>query len=470
MAISTEGKLGILAGLVGIGGAGAIMVWPDHLEIGWTLIGIAALGGIVLAAYHFRDVHRDRRQKERMAALAGFIVFGLASLACGYLYFRPVSTPAIADSVAVAQLTALGWGVQPEKDGIRFEVSGKPLPPMKQSADLFRRLGTSFSLRLQSLSSLDGFHYLSDLQGCKKVEISAGTFIDISELKDFRYLEELVISQTPSDGRNSVDFSPLTNLTSLLKLNLNFTKVTSIQLINKLRNLKELYLRDTWIGDLSPLADLPELEILDITDTRATNLAPLSHNTKLVELGVGARQIPGLAVLSQLETLKKLRIIAQMRLDLTPIGSLHNLEYLWIWGGAFPFDVSPLRQLKNLQDLTLSGLGMGTLAPVENISAIGELDHLKRVTFGQLEINDLSFVEGWHDLNEINLSEMPIPSLEPLRGHRELRIISIHALPVADISPLLDLPNLTELRLMRTPARADLIALLQRRGVKVDSN
>jgi hypothetical protein len=53
MAISTEGKIGILLGLIGLAGAGAIMIAPTELWIGWTLIAIAGLGLAALAVYHF---------------------------------------------------------------------------------------------------------------------------------------------------------------------------------------------------------------------------------------------------------------------------------------------------------------------------------------------------------------------------------------------------------------------------------
>jgi hypothetical protein len=53
MHISPEGKLGLLLGLIALAGAGAIMVAPDHTEIGWLLIAIAAIGGMALAWHHF---------------------------------------------------------------------------------------------------------------------------------------------------------------------------------------------------------------------------------------------------------------------------------------------------------------------------------------------------------------------------------------------------------------------------------
>jgi hypothetical protein len=55
MRISAEGKIGIALGLVGLAGAGAIMVEPTEMWIGWTLVGIATVGGLALTAYMWSE-------------------------------------------------------------------------------------------------------------------------------------------------------------------------------------------------------------------------------------------------------------------------------------------------------------------------------------------------------------------------------------------------------------------------------
>jgi Leucine-rich repeat (LRR) protein len=446
---------------------------PEAKGIAFYLcLAAAMLFLIVGAAKEYKDELKAPRYQghgRRVIAIFGMLICGVGFLGFAAAYFWPSAAPS-PDSAAVAQLAELGWGVQPQKDGIRFELSSKPLPSMARSAELFHKLGAQFSIQLQGLPSLDGLHYLSGIDELTMLGISAGTFNDISEIKDLRSLTDLSISQTPIDGRTAVDASPLAGLINIRKLNLYDTKIANAAPLEHLTKLHDLYLRGTWVSDLSPLSSLKTLESLDITDIRSSDLAPLKQNINLVELGVGVGQIPSLVHLANPPNLSKLRIIAQGNVDLGPVGTLSNLEYLWVWAGVSRIDIAPLHNLTKLRDFTLSVLGIGWRAAVDNIGTLGDLTELRRITISDLQITDLEFLKNANHLEEINLSDLPISSLEPLGGLKELKRVSINALPIVDISPLMDLPELTELRILRTPARADMLSALQRRGVKVQSD
>jgi hypothetical protein len=76
MQISTEGKLDLLVGLLALGGAGAVMIWPDHTAIGWAMIAVALVGGIALGYYHFRDyLRRSPRAMPVLLMILGAILF-----------------------------------------------------------------------------------------------------------------------------------------------------------------------------------------------------------------------------------------------------------------------------------------------------------------------------------------------------------------------------------------------------------
>jgi hypothetical protein len=53
MHISGEGEVGIFLALLALAGAGAIMIYPTHLWIGWLLILVSVGGAIGLAINHF---------------------------------------------------------------------------------------------------------------------------------------------------------------------------------------------------------------------------------------------------------------------------------------------------------------------------------------------------------------------------------------------------------------------------------
>jgi len=109
MAISTEGKIGIGLGLVALLGAGAIMVAPQELWIGWTLIVGAIVGLVGLGIYHVSSVvgpPAQTRPKQMNLADAAFgtgIVAALVAAVAAILRFRAVA--GIAAIIACAAVT-----------------------------------------------------------------------------------------------------------------------------------------------------------------------------------------------------------------------------------------------------------------------------------------------------------------------------------------------------------------------------
>jgi len=442
------------------------------------LLGLLFWGGLLLAAVligasiiiAFRGEASEPRigHRRRMIALFGMIIFGVGFVGSAALYFWPMRPTPISEASSLAQLAELGWSLQHQPNGIQFVVSGSgPPPSMQRSAIYFAKLHNPFSLVFSGTNGIDGLHYLSDLSNREEISVSAGIFTDMSELRGFTHLRSLNISQTPVNGLATVDLSPLSTLTNLKKLNLFGTKATTIQPLANLQNLNFLSLKDTLVSDLSPAVGFKYLETLDITGTRISDLSPLEASEKLAELNVGGTQIPSLRHLRNLKSLKKLMIVEQGNLDITPVGELHSLETLWILAQSH-LDASPIHNLIHLRNLSIMGLGIfGPATVVANIESIGDLNELRTLTIAYLMVTDLGFANRLLKLEELNLNNIPIQSVEQLRNLKSLKRISLSATQVVDISPLLELPELTELRIMQTPARADVLTELQRRGVTI---
>jgi len=399
-------------------------------------------------------------------------VFGgmsVVSLAGWFFISRSPSQSPQMSGTAVARLMDLGWTVKPSPSNAQFEVTSKALPPMKESAVYFAQLGQTFNLHFQQVPGIEGLHYLANDSNCTKIEINAGAFSDLSELRGFLHLANLGITQLPFNESATVDLSPLASMTDLEQLNLDMVRTKSIEALANSKRLRSLNLGQTLISDISSLSGLDLLESLDIRGTRVTDLRPLSHDQNLRELSIGGAQIPGLPSLVHLPNLKKISVIEQQPFDLSGVGALTGLESVWIWDGSPTLDVAPLHSLINLHALTISGMDLRAGAPVTNIGVIGDLTELRTLTLGYLQFNDLSFVEKLQKLTEINLARLPVSSIAGLGALTLLKKVSLVDIPVVDISPLLSLTGLTDLTIGRTPARSDVLAELRRRGVTVTS-
>lgn len=362
----------------------------------------------------------------------------------------------------IDKLSELGWTVKRGASDITFEVIDKPLPDIKKSSRYLRGVG-AFQLHLQLVKDIKGLHWLADINQCSKIEINAGRFNDLSELRGFSHLKSLIISQTPFDGLSAIDLSPLSSLTNLRELALGDTKATDIGPLANLRNLNSLTLGRMPIRDLSPIAGLRFLESLDITGAAATDLSPLAQIQSLRELDVDGKQ---LADLTRIHGLTTLKIVGQGDMDLAPVGTLSSLKSLSILGQK-TFNLSALHTLTNLQELTVMAIGFGASSAVVGLDGLAELTGLKKLSLGHLLAGDLKVVGNLKHLEEINISAMPVSSVESLRGLASLQTVSIVQTNVVDISPLLGLGNLKKLTVYGSPVRSDVLTTLERNGVQI---
>jgi hypothetical protein len=111
MRISLEGKLGILLALIFGFGAGAIIVFPDKVWIGWALMGISALGSVVLGIHHFYELFNNRedsRRKRRMIAFIGMVICGVSFLGFSTAYYWPSEKAETAEKSALSPNVQIG--------------------------------------------------------------------------------------------------------------------------------------------------------------------------------------------------------------------------------------------------------------------------------------------------------------------------------------------------------------------------
>jgi len=145
--------------------------------------------------------------------------------------------------------------------------------------------------------------------------------------------------------------TPIVPLVSLESLNIGYNKkLKTLDGLEKLTQLRQLYIYNSSVGDLSPLAGLP-LTHLSASHTRVSDLTPL-FNCPLRQLNLDHTRVAsldGIAALPELEvlTLRKTRVQ-----DISPLGGLRHLESLSLEETGVT-DFAALARLPSLRELVL---------------------------------------------------------------------------------------------------------------------
>lgn len=236
---------------------------------------------------------------------------------------------------------------------------------------------------------------------------------NLSLLREAPYLEDLSI-----DWNIAVDLAVLGALTTLKKLSLNGTPLSSLDGIEPLVNLRDLSLTNTVVADLTPLKPLSALSVLDVRDNQSLmSLSGVQSLVNLETLCAGATQIADLAPVSELQCLSWLSA------DLTPIK-----------------DLQPLRALQSLQTLVVRGASITSLSGIETVKSLVYL-YASRTA-----IVDLTPLTGL-GLTTIELDETQVESVEPLRYCSQLQTLSLQKTPLKDLSPLVWIQSLQKVTL-----------------------
>ena len=150
MHISDEGKIGIVLALIGLAGAGAIMVAPQQLWIGWSLIALALPGFFWLLYNHMTASDKNKRVPAVFLVSLGiaFVLVGGVIGLIGAMQMDSQGERAQNANLTKAQIISLArrWlalandinaDLPPLIDGVRPEF--RPELPFQQKVDLHQQ-------------------------------------------------------------------------------------------------------------------------------------------------------------------------------------------------------------------------------------------------------------------------------------------------------------------------------------------
>ena len=136
-----------------------------------------------------------------------------------------------------------------------------------------------------------------------------------------------------------------------------------------------------------------------------------------------------LSPLKNLENLQHLDLNNTQVSDLSPLKNLENLERLAIQNTEV-IDLSPLENLENLKVLFVFSTQVSNLCPLKN------LRNLERLSIQDTEVIDLSLLKNLENLKVLYVGNTKVSDLNPLKNLENLKELSVNHTKVSDIRPL----------------------------------
>ena len=125
------------------------------------------------------------------------------------------------------------------------------------------------------------------------------------------------------------DVTGLEKLDQLKTLYLHDNKLADVDGLEKLTELTHLYLGGNQLASVKGLENLTQLQELDLNSNQLTNVKGLENLTQLEDLSLGGSQLTKLPEgLEKLTQLKKLRLYDNKLIDVTGLEKLDQLELL----------------------------------------------------------------------------------------------------------------------------------------------
>ncbi len=160
---------------------------------------------------------------------------------------------------------------------------------------------------------------------------------------------------------------------------------------------------------------------------------------------VGAQNLDGVRGLSNAKLLATFSLSGSEISDLSELKYLKNLEGLVMGQSAgHTSDLTPLRDLINLKQLTLDSAAIRDLSPIQNLSNVTTL------SIGGTGVSDLSALRNFRHLRVLGLKGSRVTDLSPIADIASLEELTIGGDQIPSLPALRKLPKLTKLSLFES--------------------
>ncbi|TVP95813.1 MAG: hypothetical protein EA374_03235 [Acholeplasmatales bacterium] len=245
---------------------------------------------------------------------------------------------------------------------------------------------TRLDARNRGITHLEG---IEALRYVRVLDFEDNFITDVSPLATLRHLEELSLRNNEITSLEAIGFAALHDV-PLRHLNLRHNvlrpnpdnlsfqfRLEDLTLLESLTSLETLELRDNHIVDISPLQGLTNLRRLDLSKNPLDHLIAaetLRMLSRLEYLNLRETALRTLAFLDDLQALTYLNLHSNTEInDVSPLRNLVNLETLIMQHVPVGEQIDQLEPLTRLQRLNLRNTGITSVDVLAQLMAAGAL-------------------------------------------------------------------------------------------------
>ncbi len=209
-------------------------------------------------------------------------------------------------------------------------------------------------------------------------------------------------------------------------------KISNIDGIQYIHNLRILNLDNNNISDISYLSNMEKLEGLYINNNQISDISNLNTNKKLSHIYLEGNKITKIPSFNNLTEVYSLSLDNNQITDISKLYTMPNLEFLYLNSNKIS-DLKPLQAFNNskLEEIELAKNQIVDASPLKG------LPNLRKANLAQNKISDLQCFDGM-GLCTLDLSINNISDLSKLKNMKNLEYLNLQYNNITDITPLKD--------------------------------
>lgn len=257
----------------------------------------------------------------------------------------------------------------------------------------------------------------------------------------------------------------LAKIPNIDTLNLTGNKaLKDLEPLRQVQKLKGLAINQTSVADLSPLKDHRALRALDISETQVSSIDVLQGLNKMQILRADQTPLTGIDALAGISSIRRVYVDKTMVTDSLVQDFLlkqpqclviYKSDTLSTWWDQLPgawrdvFEkhttLGTATRKEDLHKLVETEIIRFRDAPVSNLSVLDVFIRLRELDFSGTLINDVSPLIGLKSLKTLKATNSPIRNLEPLRSMPDITDLDVSNTPVDELRPIRGLQSLKTL-------------------------